>query len=110
VAYGYFRKEGERAFRWLRVAPVAGGQPKLDISWAEGAQLHWTAAGDGLLYAKETNGVANIWLQPVGGGPPRQLTSYRSRGIAAYALMPDGKVLLSRATPTLDAVMVTNFR
>jgi len=38
------------------------------------SSLHWAAAGDGVYFMAEDRGSQNLWLQPVRGGAPRQLT------------------------------------
>jgi Tol biopolymer transport system component len=50
---------------------------------------------------------SNIWVQPLDGSAPRQLTSFVDRRIVAYAWSPDGKQLaISRAIDASDIVLL----
>src|SRR5260370_3198170 len=42
--------------------------------------------GKTLLYAITENGVGNLWVQPVSGGPRRQLTNFTSSQMCSYPL------------------------
>jgi dipeptidyl aminopeptidase/acylaminoacyl peptidase len=49
-------------------------------------------------YASDASGQFNLWVQPVAGGPPRQLTFFTSQSVREFAWAPDG----SRITFTAD--------
>jgi YD repeat-containing protein len=69
--------------------------------------VRWSADGKALLYVATKDGVSNVWLQPVDGGVPRQLTHFSEEQIFAFALSPDGKVLACiRGTRTSDIVLM----
>ena len=70
--------------------------------------LSWTPDGRGVAYPKE----ANIWVQPLAGGPPRQLTrSADRRPIGFFAWSRDGKRLaISRSTVTNDIVLLRGLK
>ena len=70
--------------------------------------LSWTPDGRGVAYARE----ANIWVQPLGGGPPRQLTrSADRRPIGFFAWSRDGKRLaITRSTETNDIVLLRGLK
>jgi Tol biopolymer transport system component len=72
------------------------------------APLSWTPDGRGVAYARE----GNIWVQPLGGGPPRQLTrSADRRPIGFFAWSRDGKRLaITRSTETSDIVLLRGLR
>jgi serine/threonine protein kinase len=58
------------------------------------APVRWSADGKSLLYVvTDTNGVSNIWKQPVDGGIRRQLTHFKEERIFAFAPSPDGSSL-----------------
>ncbi|MEJ2289288.1 MAG: S9 family peptidase [Deinococcales bacterium] len=46
--------------------------------------------GDRFAYVANTTGLPNLWLQPAGGGFPRQLTSFTDRRVGDFAWSPDG--------------------
>jgi serine/threonine protein kinase len=68
----------------------------------------WTPDGRGVAYAN----AGNIWVQPLAGGPPRQLTRFTDgRPIAALAWSRDGKRLaLTRSTQTNDIVLFKGLK
>jgi hypothetical protein len=56
-------------------------------------------------------GVTNLWIQPLAGGPPKQLTNFTSESFFAWDLSRDGKQLVDgRGATTSDAVLISNFR
>jgi serine/threonine protein kinase len=62
--------------------------------------------GDGVTYDEEDHGVGNVWLQPFGGGPRRQLTHFTEDHIEDLHWSPDGQLLgLIRRRETQDAVL-----
>ena len=52
----------------------------------------------------------NLFLLPLKGGEPRQLTRFREGAIFSYAWTPDGKIVLSRGEVKTDAVLITDWR
>jgi eukaryotic-like serine/threonine-protein kinase len=71
-------------------------------------RLSWTPDGRSVAYVRE----ANIWVQPLGGGPPRQLTrSADRRPIGFFAWSKDGKRLaITRTTETNDIVLLRGLK
>ncbi|MFN0123815.1 MAG: TolB family protein [Blastocatellia bacterium] len=97
----------------LTVAPLAGGPPRFvcrgNLSPDYNA-IQWTADSRFLTFIVTRDGISNIWGQPVGGAPARQLTDFRSDRIFRFAWSPDGKNLACERGATInDIVMVTNF-
>jgi serine/threonine protein kinase/Tol biopolymer transport system component len=72
------------------------------------APLSWTPDGRGVAYARE----GNIWVQPLGGGLPRQLTRFADgRPIGSFAWSRDGKRLaITRLTETNDIVLFKGLK
>jgi serine/threonine protein kinase len=70
--------------------------------------LSWTPDGRGVAYARE----ADIWVQSLDGGPPRQLTrSADRRPIGFFAWSRDGKRLaITRSTETNDIVLLRGLK
>ena len=101
----------------LRVAliPFEGGEPVrlLDISQksAGAPGLRWTPDGRALFYVETQGGVSNIWSLPVDGGPPKQITDFKTDEIFQFDFSRDGKQLaVSRGQITNDVVLISNFR
>ena len=68
----------------------------------------WTPDGRGVAYASE----GNVWVQPLSGGAPRQLTRFtQNLHIGSFAWSRDGKRLaLTRSTVTHDIVLFRGLK
>ena len=88
-------------------------QSKLDLprdGHPSGANLRWTPDDSGILFPWERNGATNIWVQPVIGGPARQVTHFRSGLVKSFSLSPDGgKLALSQGSDDNDIVLLRDF-
>ncbi|HLZ39674.1 MAG TPA: protein kinase [Candidatus Sulfotelmatobacter sp.] len=72
-------------------------------------QLRFSPDGKGIVYPVREKGVDNLWLQPLDGGPSRQLTNFASLKIYSYQWSPDGKSLaLVRGDSPSDLVLIQN--
>ena len=110
IAY-YYREKQPGAKTKIAVIPSGGGEPVWTFDppredfWS--LDIRWTPDGKALLYEADHNGVSNIWLKPLNGGPPMQLTDFRSETISAFDLSRDGKHLIcTRGGWTFDLVLV----
>jgi len=110
IAYYYREKQPGAKFK-IAVTPSGGGQPTWTFVppredfWT--FDIRWTTDGKALLYEADYNGVSNIWLKPLNGGPPKRLTDFRSETISAFDLSRDGKHLIcSRGGWTFDLALV----
>jgi Tol biopolymer transport system component len=72
--------------------------------------VQWTADGAALSYVTGTP--ANIWVQPLDGKPPRQLTHFTDeRPVADFAWSHDGKHLaIARTTTSNDIVLFKGLK
>jgi Tol biopolymer transport system component len=77
--------------------------------------VNWTADGRALTYVRNTTGnTQNVYMQPLSGGAPIQLTHFDSEPavVSAYAWSRDGKkfaVTRARYNDT-DVVIFTGFK
>jgi hypothetical protein len=56
------------------------------------------------------NGRANVWLQPLDGGPLRRVTDFDDQTVYSFALSRDERTLAVARGPLLrDAQMITGF-
>ena len=97
----------------IAVIPLEGGQPfKLfDTPGSFGRTIHWTEDGRALTYVDTREGVSNIWLQSLAGGPSKQLTDFSDQQIFGFAWSHDGKQLaISRGVVNSDVMLLKNFR
>jgi tricorn protease len=73
--------------------------------------LRWTPDGKAILYAITRRGVTNLWMQPVEGGEPKQLTNFTSDRIHSFEVSRDGRQLvLSRGTSSSDVVLFSGIK
>ena len=102
---------------WLRnnelpkmaIIPIEGGAPvkTLDMGWG---WARWTPDGRALAYI-DRRSLSNIISQPLDGGPPRQLTDFKSERIFSFAWSREGKQLaLARGSVTNDVIVISDFQ
>jgi TolB protein len=73
--------------------------------------LKWTPDGKALLYARSTDDVGDIWMQPLDGSPAKRITDFKSDGIFHFDISSDGKDLLcARGGWKHDIVLIKNLR
>jgi serine/threonine protein kinase/Tol biopolymer transport system component len=73
--------------------------------------LDWTPDGRSVLFVDARNGVSNVWSQPIDGGPPKQLTNFKSDLIFEFDLSNDGKQMaLSRGNIANDVVLIADVK
>jgi Tol biopolymer transport system component len=69
----------------------------------------WSVDSRAVLFLQRRNGISNIWSQPIDGGPPKQLTFFKSDLTFAFTYSKDGKSLaLSRGTVSNDVVLIAD--
>ena len=107
IACGYREMQN---FRKLAIIPFAGGAPIKeldlpDVSW--NLYFQWTNDGQSLAYVSTKGGVSNLWLQPLNGGKPAQMTLFDSQRIFRFAFSPDGHQLaVARGQVANDVVLI----
>jgi eukaryotic-like serine/threonine-protein kinase len=99
----------------IAVIPFAGGQPAKTFAVSPTVDLPayicWTFNGQALTYVDTRDGDSNIWSQSIDGGPPKQLTDFRSNQIVCFGWSLDGEQLaLAFGTVTSDVVLISGFR
>jgi Tol biopolymer transport system component len=73
--------------------------------------LQWTADGRGITFVDNRGDVSNIWMQPLAGGPPQQLTHFTADLIYSFGWSRDGRILAcARGKVTSDIVMMSGLR
>jgi serine/threonine protein kinase len=95
----------------LAIIPFDGGEPvKLfDACCPQGRPpcIRWTPDGRAVTYISNYN----IWSQSLDGGPPRQVTNFKSDEVFRFDWSRDGKQLvMSRGFESRDVVLISNFR
>ena len=110
IACEYFPEANQRT--GLAVIAFVGGQPAKIFPLPNTFQppLRWTPDGRAVSFDNIVNGVDNIWLQPVEGGPPQPVTHFDSGKIFYFDWSRDGRLALSRGSEPSDAILIKNFR
>ena len=73
--------------------------------------FHWLPDASALVYIDTRNGASNLWSQPLSGGPPVQLTDFKSERIYRFAYSRDGhKLALARGMESTDAVLISETK
>ena len=95
----------------VTVVSSAGGKAIRKLAIPGIAPLRWARDGGGLLYIDTKGGVSNIWIQPLTGGEPRQLTNFASDQINNFDISPEGgRLLLDRFQSNADVVLIRDLR
>jgi Tol biopolymer transport system component len=73
-------------------------------------KLQWAPDGRSIYYIALTNGVSNIWRQPIDGSPPAQVTQFATGHIFNFSYSSEGKQLaLSRGSFDSDVVLIKDL-
>ena len=104
LAYSYRDQEVKRTR--VAIVPLAGGPPLAHFDLDPCYLMRWTTDSSGLIYIAPDD---NIWIQPVTGGPPKQLTHFQQDlQLVSFAPSPDGKqIAYARGRNNWDAVALT---
>ncbi|HEX6731653.1 MAG TPA: protein kinase [Pyrinomonadaceae bacterium] len=95
------------------IISASGGEPvkQFDRPNYTDQFVRWTRDGKHLSYIGPPAIPSNIWLQPVTGGQPRQMTDYKTESIFRHAWSKDGKSLaVVRGNATTDVVLMRDNR
>jgi len=118
VAYARIDGQGASAKSKFVVQRLEGGAPVQEIelpSTYNSSRLDWTPDGHAITYVHNTTGnTTNVYMQPLTGGAPVQLTHFDSEPavVSAYAWSRDGKkfaITRARYNDT-DVVMFSGYR
>ena len=109
----YYQGEGADARPRLAVLPPDGGAPVKIFDGPPASlsalpnPLRWSPDGRAITYVETRGGVSNVWRQPLAGGPPAQVTNFKSDRIYSFDWSPDGRQLAcSRGTEISDVVLI----
>lgn len=68
----------------------------------------WTRDSKSLIVLRDIR--TNLWLQPIDGSKPRQLTRFDGGMIRSFAVSRDFKqIAISRGNPSSEAILISNF-
>ena len=106
----YFGHYDEDFTFGLWSVPTAGGKPAklFELPPGTSTPLRWRPNLQEISYIVRKDGVDNIWVQPVDGGPAKMYTDFSEESIVSFNWMPDGKSLVvSRGHSSADVVLIT---
>ena len=111
-----YRDEQSNSPVKVAIFPFDGGKPTqvFDVRISAVGNIptpvHWTPDGRALTYVVTGADVSNIWIQPLAGGPARQLTNFKSDRIFWFDWSRDGKQLaVARGSVASDVVLISSF-
>jgi Tol biopolymer transport system component len=96
----------------LTVVPFGGGPPlyRFDVPLGAG-ETRWAPDGQAIDYTLTRGGATNIWRQALAGGPPKQITNFKSDLIFSFGWSRDGKQLaFARGATSSDVILISNFQ
>jgi serine/threonine protein kinase/Tol biopolymer transport system component len=92
------------------IIPFEGGAPVKRFN-LPASFVRWTPDGRGLVYVDNHGSASNLWLQPVDGGKPVQLTDFKTDQIFGFDWSRDGRQLaLARGIVTSDVVLFSDLK
>lgn len=99
----------------LALFPFAGGEPikvfAVPPTIDEYSRVLWTPDGKGLAYVNKQGNASNLWVQPLDGSSPQQLTKFKSDQVLKFAWSRDGHQLaLSRGMVISDVVLLSELK
>jgi len=107
-----YRDEQTNSPEKIAIMPFTGGEfwKIFDVSKSNWGTIRWMPDGRALSYVVTSGGVSNIWIQPLAGSAPRQLTNLKSEQIFWFDWSRDGaQIACARGTETNDVVLISNF-
>src|SRR5262249_45951026 len=99
----------------LLIIPVEGGETVKTIDLPPtasrfGAGPFWLPDGRTITFVNGAEN-SNVWIQPVDGGQPKQITNFKSLYFFNYALSRDGRQIAAvRGDVFNDIVLIKDFR
>ncbi|MCX6143686.1 MAG: protein kinase [Ignavibacteriales bacterium] len=99
----------------IEVMDAKGGKPvkKFEVipTLQDRGVMRWSRNGSALEYVDRRQGASNIWSQPLSGGPPKQVTDFKSDYLSSFDWSPDGKFLaVTRYSFSSDVVLMSNAK
>jgi Tol biopolymer transport system component len=104
--------EGPFSTSRLAVVPVEGGEPTRVYEIAPTFRFNtvWLPDNRGIAYLDARTGTANVWMQPLAGGRPVQLTNFTSDNVTAFDWSRDNRLVATRSVETTSVVLIKDFR
>ncbi|HVG31645.1 MAG TPA: hypothetical protein VM911_01135, partial [Pyrinomonadaceae bacterium] len=110
----YWEKDAEPNAPWrIAVINFEDGRPvgRFDIPQSEAngnSGLRWSRDGQGVIYIDFRDGVMNLFLQPLAGSAPEQLTKFTKEQFYSFDLARDGRLIFTRGLMTNDIILISD--
>jgi serine/threonine protein kinase len=111
----YFTNQQPDSQRWhLEVLDLNSLTPVRSFDLSDAVKpfngLRWTPDGQGLVFISSADGASNLWLQPLNGDAPRQLTNFKDAEILSFAWSANLKqIACVRSNKTFIPVLIKPF-
>lgn len=104
--------EGPFSANRLVVIPIEGGEPTrlYEVAQTFRANTVWLPDNRGIAYLDARTGTTNVWMQPLAGGKPVQLTNFTADNVAAFDWSRDNRLVATRSVETTSVVLIKDFR
>jgi Tol biopolymer transport system component len=114
----YWTKDEAPNAPWrIGVIPFGGegteGPRLFDViqSEADGvSSIHWMLDSRAFIYTDFRDGVTNLRLQSLDGGPQRPLTGFTKDEFFSFDLARDGRIVFARGLITSDVILINDAR
>ncbi len=110
IAYSRADAPGSNAAH-LAVSPAAGTAAPMRFDFAQGTRqarpVAWRPDSAAITYVVSSRGVDNLWMQPLAGGAPTQLTTFASGQLSEHAWSADGRLATARGSTGTDVVLLS---
>ena len=74
------------------------------------SSLKWMPDAKALLYAASSDGIGNVWMQPLDSSAPKKVTAFKSDGLFRFDVSSDGENLVcARGGWKHDIVLIRTF-
>ena len=104
--------EGPFSQSKLAVIPIEGGEPTrvYEVAPTFRANTVWLPDNRGIAYLDARTGTTNVWVQPLAGGRPVQLTNFTADNVASFDWSRDNRLVATRSVETTSVVLIKDFR
>jgi hypothetical protein len=81
-----------------------------DIAPTFRANTVWLPDNRGIAFLDTRTGATNVFMQPLAGGKPVQLTNFTADHVAAFDWSRDNRLVATRSVETTSVVLIKDFR
>jgi Tol biopolymer transport system component len=96
----------------LAIIEIEGNAPAqlFDVKLELPARIRWARDGRAVTFVSRIDGERDIWSQPVDGGAPKRLTSFKAAQIFSFDWSNDNRLVISHGKSDSDVVLIRNAK